>query len=253
MNQATVEEMARQRKRHVQQSLRYLDKNGQRRGIDKHYRPGRTPQGAKSSERHEKRLALKPSQPVHITLRVARDVGKLRKRHLYLAIRRAMVTTFHRQNFRIVHVSIQATHVHLLVEADDRMALARGMQGFQISAARHINAAVTEDRDGKRRRGCVFVDRYHADIITSRRRARHCLAYVLNNWRHHGEDQLAATTGLVIDPFSTGTSFAGWRGRTEVDWPSSYQPLPVWEPKTWLLRDGWKLYGLIDPTEVPGD
>jgi REP element-mobilizing transposase RayT len=245
--------MARPRKRHVQQSLVYLDKNGQRRGIDRHHRPGRPPKGKRSSERHEKRVAFKASEPVHVTLRVTRDVGKLRKAHLYRAIRRAMVATFGRTGFRIVHMSIQATHIHLLVEAENKTALARGMQSFEISAAKHINAAVGAERGERRRRGSVFVDRYHPEIITTRRRARHCLAYVLNNWRRHGEDRFAFAQDLEIDPFSTGPSFTGWRGTPVNDWPASYEPLPAWDPRTWLLRDGWKLYGAIDPAEVPGD
>jgi putative transposase len=79
---------------------------------------------------------------------------------MYKALRQAVVTTFNRTNFRIVHLSIQGTHVHLLIEADDKDALARGMQAFQISAAKHLNAAMG-GRTGMRRRGGVFVDRYH--------------------------------------------------------------------------------------------
>lgn len=35
--------------------------------------------------------------------------------------------------------------------------------------------------------------------------------------------------------------------------PRYEQPLPVWEPKTWLLREGWKKYGLISSTEIPSE
>ena len=79
------------------------------------------------------------------------------------------------------------------------------------------------------------------------------LAYVLNNWRRHREDQFAFAEGLGADPFSTAPSFTSWRSRVETEWPASYEPLPAAEPKTWLLREGWKMYGLIDPGEVPGD
>ena len=99
--------MARVRKRHVQQLFVYLDKNNQRRGIDKHRRPGRpVPKGQRPSERHKKRPALLGSEPCHITMRAVTGV-KLRKRHIYQAIRKAMVTSFHRTSFRIVHASIQ--------------------------------------------------------------------------------------------------------------------------------------------------
>lgn len=42
--------------------------------------------------------------------------------------------------FRIIHISIQRTHVHLIVEADNKLALTRGMQSFLASAAKQINA-----------------------------------------------------------------------------------------------------------------
>jgi REP element-mobilizing transposase RayT len=137
-------------------------------------------------------------------LRADVAVGALRKRDIYKALRRALVTTFSRDDFRIVHISIQGTHVHLLVEANDRMSLARGMKAFGISAAKHINAALPRDASGKRRRGTVFPDRYHAQIIRNPRQARHCLAYVLNNWRKHGESQLVIAKDWPIDPFSSG-------------------------------------------------
>jgi hypothetical protein len=35
-------------------------------------------------------------------------------------------------------------------------------------------------------------------------------------------------------------------------WPPAYEPLPVHPPSSWLLTVGWRLYGLIDPREVPG-
>ena len=74
-------------------------------------------------------------------------------------------------NFRVVHVSIQAKQAPYLfvIEASDRMALARGMHALQISAAKHINRAFSKRR-AKRRRGQVFCDRYDAEIITNRRR-----------------------------------------------------------------------------------
>ncbi|HEV7557001.1 MAG TPA: transposase, partial [Kofleriaceae bacterium] len=202
--------MARVRKRHVQQTLRYLDKNGQRRGISTHKRTGRPKRGERASERHNKRASVKPSEPVHVVLRVAAAVQTLRRGRIYQAVRAALVTTFSRDGFRIVHLSIQASHVHLLVEAKDRMALSRGMQAFQISAAKHINAVLVGD-DGRRRRGCVFVDRYHAQAITTPRQARHTLAYVLNNWRHHGEHRQDFAHGLAVDPFSSADCFDGWQ------------------------------------------
>jgi REP element-mobilizing transposase RayT len=192
-------------------------------------------------------------------LRVIGAVGNLRRRFTYRAIREATLTTARRENFRIVHVSIQRTHVHLLVEADHKAALASGMRGFQISAAKHLNAAISKGRPGPRRRGPVFPDRYHAEIITSPTQARHALSYVLGNWRKHREDRALPMSEWKIDWFSTAAMFPGWAEYAPYEeepflWRGveTYDPLVVYQPRTWLLRDGWRKGGApISIREVP--
>lgn len=44
--------------------------------------------------------------------------------------------------FRTCHFSVQSNHVHLLVEAKDRQALSRGVQGLAIRLARSVDRAV---------------------------------------------------------------------------------------------------------------
>ena len=110
------------------------------------------------------------SKLIHVSLRVAEDVSRLRRRDAYRAIRKAMQVVLGRADFRIVHASIQANHVHLLVEASDKVALARGLQAFQISAAKWLNKAEL-GHTGRARRGPAFPDRYHARFRSRRRRA----------------------------------------------------------------------------------
>jgi REP element-mobilizing transposase RayT len=166
----------------------------------------------------------------------------LRRRDTYRAIREATITTAKREDFHLVHVSIQSNHLHLIVEAANRSALAKGMQGFAISAAKHINATISRRR-GRRRTGAVFPDRYHAHILKTPRSVRHGLGYVLNNWRKHGEDRAPLARAWRVDPFSSAWLFPGWRERAQAQllWrpPPSYDSLVVWRPKTWLLREGW--------------
>ena len=84
--------------------------------------------------------------------------------------------------FRIVHVSIQKTHLHLLVEADNKLALSRGMQSFLISAAKHINREFSvKMKLEQRRKGSVFTDRYHQEIIETPHQTHHTLTHILNN------------------------------------------------------------------------
>jgi hypothetical protein len=247
--------MARARKVHVQLSLiTKLDKNGQRRG-GKRKGAGRPKTGERPSERHKRREAFRPNHPVHVVIRAIKEIASLRGFDTYRAVRAALVSTYARARIRIVHVSIQGTHIHMLVEASNRTELARGMQGFEIACAKNINAAISK-RLGYRRRGTVFPDRYHAVIIRSPKQARHALAYVLNNWRRHGESKLrvVAKHGWRIDPFSTAPSFDGFKDidAQALEWPERYLKLPAWKPRTWLLSTGWRKHGLISSTEVPG-
>ncbi len=227
----------RERKRHVQLELgkvtRAPNKNrqfrGRMRGVGANpaspstkKRLGRPPRGPRSSERHKVREAFRPNQPVHVIVRATGEVGSLRRPEVFAAIRDATHTAVRNaEEFHIVHFSIQRTHIHLIVEASGRLALGRGMKCFGISAAKHINRVVGIRR-GARRRGTVFTDRYHAVVLGSPRQVRNTLAYVLNNWRHHGEDRnpprepardCQRGRAWKLDPYSTALAFDGWKER----------------------------------------
>ncbi len=250
-------------KRHVQQELapyaRKPDKNGQFRGArkgEKRKGVGRPKQNARASERHQVRKTFRASQPVHVILRAHREVGSLRKDEILFAIREALITVGKLDDFRVVQFSVQRTHIHLICEAAGRRALGRGMQAFGISAAKHINALI-RDAAGRRRRGPVFPDRYHVCILATPTQVRNCLRYVLNNWRHHGEDRGERARTWTLDPFSSAVTFEGWkqreaRGGRFVQPPAYVTPL-VWSPSTWLLSVGWrKAGGWISAFDTPG-
>lgn len=164
----------------------------------------------------------------------------------YHAVRRGLAAVIARDGFRIVHVSVQRNHVHLLVEAVDKWALSNGLRAFMIATARSLNRALE-------RRGVVFATRYHATPLATPRQVRNALAYVMNNWRHHGEDQRgAAQRRAAIDPYSTGILFDGWRDApARFALPGNYEPLPVAGARTWLLTAGWRRHPLIGLREVP--
>ena len=243
------------RKVHVQLELPKLDKNGQRRGGKRKGAGRKAPAGCRPSEKHEKRLPLRANQPVHVTLRVVAAVADLRKRHVYHALRDAMIATFDKDDFHIIHISIQHGHIHMLVEASDEKRLARGMQGFESVAAKEINKAITR-RSGKERKGRVFADRYHPQIIRTPTQARHALGYVLNNWRKHREDRDQLAQTWLVDPFSNAISFPGWKELDHTPWMRRprviYVPLPVWKPRSWLLWTGWKRGGELSARDIPG-
>jgi REP element-mobilizing transposase RayT len=66
------------------------------------------------------------AMPVHVTLRVVAPIASLRRPDGYHAIRQAIYPTAERDDFRIVHLSIDDNHLHLIVEADHHIALSRG-------------------------------------------------------------------------------------------------------------------------------
>ena len=192
---------------------------------------------------HRRRRVIRRRTVLHVTVRVVREVGRLRRRRLAPVLRAALVAGAVKDGFRICQFSIQGNHIHLLAEALGNEALSRGMQGFQISAARRINRALG-------RSGRVFEDRYHDVHLTSPRQVRAALCYVLNNARRHRERLDARFGG--IDPFSSAWYFDGW---TSEAWRSAVGPpqgeLPVAPATSWLLTDGWRRCGLIGVTEVP--
>ena len=224
-----------------QQELRFRAHGGAREGA------GRPAAGPRAIH-HDKRIRVVASQPIHVTCRVAANVGNLRRDAVLAALRVATIVVGRHEDLRIVHASIQRTHLHLLVEAANGAALTRGVSSFLISAARRINRAIRASG------GRVF-DRYHARRLSTPREVRNCVAYVLNNWRHHREDRSRATSRWLVDKYASAVSFDGWKelGRGErFAAPPGYAPLVVWTPRTWLLSVGWLRHGLIRLGEVPG-
>ena len=231
-------------------AFKRLDKNGQLRG-GKRKGAGRKP-GVRRAAAHKTRAVVDPRNPQHVTLRLVAGLPSLRTPAMYAAIRIALEVTAKRHDFRIVHFSIQGNHIHLLVEAESKDALALGVKGFEVSAAKRINARIRA-ANGRRRRGQVFEDRYHVRAISTVRDTRNALCYVLNNHRHHSQRGPLLYDGK-LDPYSSAIFFPGWRERTtpEIHIPPDYDPPRVCSPETWLLTKGWKLAPPISCFEVPG-
>ena len=188
------------------------------------------------------RPVTKARFPVHVTKRVCRDVARLRNFELVPVLRRAFVHGCRRNGFRICQFSIQGNHIHLICEADDNVALARGIQGWSVRVARGLNGKLE-------RKGSVFDDRYHVEVIKSPRQTRHTLCYVLQNARRHGEWIDRRFGGM--DPFSSAWWFDGWK---DPGWRNGVPPpemRTVAEPETFLLRTAWKRHGLIAIDELP--
>lgn len=195
---------------------------------------------------HRARAEISKHYPQHVVLRTRKDVPRLRRGVTLRAIDRALRHVLGEHAFRVVHMSIQHNHLHLLVEADDKDALGHGMRSFTITAARAINRVLG-------RKGRVFEYRYNAKAITNPRQMRNALSYVLNNWRRHQEDLRSVEAKRSrLDPYSTAIHFRGWREAPRMNAPADFVPLTSAEPQTWLMRVGWQRYGRISAYEEPG-
>jgi REP element-mobilizing transposase RayT len=180
--------------------------------------------------------------PVHVSLKVNQDIGSLRTQRCFAALRAALAAGCEQAGFRVCQFSVLATHIHLVVEAKDREALARGMQGLTIRMARHLNRALG-------RRGRVFADRYYARVLKTPREVRNALAYVLNNDQRHRLGKRPGLRALHLDPFSSAPTFDGWRVQPLVR-PRDTGPPAVVPPQTWLLATGWRRHGRLVPAYV---
>jgi REP element-mobilizing transposase RayT len=150
--------------------------------------------------------------PVHVTLRMERDVWSLRSRRSYRVIEKAFRGGRDRFGFRLNEYSVQGNHIHLIAEATDRAALARGIKGLSIRIALGLNRLMS-------RKGRVIADRWHLHILRTPSEAKRALAYVLNNFRKHQTQQGKRMTTALVDGFSSAIAGA-----------------PIVRARTWLLH-----------------
>jgi hypothetical protein len=139
---------------------------------------------------------------------------------------------------------VQRNHLHLIVEADDRSSLSRGVQGLAVRVARAINRE-------SRRAGKVFAERYHARALKTPTEVRRALVYVLFNERHHLAQRGLSLPHWWLDPCSSAAEFDGFRLSPYLP---ARQPAPretTAPARSFLLNVAWKRRGLIALDELP--
>ncbi len=170
--------------------------------------------------------------PLHVTVRFARHVWNLRSQRGFACVRHALSFEAQRGELRIVHYSVQGNHLHMVVEAADKQALSRRMQGFGIRLARRLNALM-------RRRGRVYGDRYHARVLASPRATWRAIRYVLENHAHHAAAGRSVARRDRWASEGLAELVAKPRPQPEGAGPPEPGTLTV-EPATWLLAHGWR-------------
>jgi hypothetical protein len=114
----------------------------------------------------------------------------------------------------VVHFSLQGNHLHLVCEAEDAHALARGVHGLCIRLAKGWNQVM-------KRRGRVFADRYHSHVLKTPSEVRNAVPYVVRNFASHSARAGRRIPNDFVDRFSSAA-------RADLCAPA----------EAWLLRDG---------------
>jgi len=183
---------------------------------------------------HQARPEHKSRFPVHVTLKLAKGLPKLRRITTLNKLAEVFYDGKARFGFRLNHYSIQNDHLHLIVEASDRTALSRGMKGLNVRIAKALNKLW-------KRTGQVFPERYHETVLTTPRQVRNALAYVFKNARKHGHKPERLDK---LDIFTSGAWFDGWRD-PYYSFDITKLASPVTKARTWLQTKGWRRCGLV--------
>ena len=165
---------------------------GRRKGAGRKRKDGVV--GGRPGVPHVTRAVLAERFPVHVTWRMEKAVWNLRTRRCFGVMQRAMYAGALKGGFRLVHYAVMGNHVHLIVEAPNRVRLSRGMQGLGIRIARALNRVMG-------RSGRVVADRYHAHILRTPSEVKRARHYLLTNaQRHYGQsqpDEFASCSAVV--------------------------------------------------------
>src|SRR5579862_3396172 len=150
----------------------FKSRGGRRKGA------GRKRQGPRARVPHRSRPVLKRRFPVHVTVRVVEGLLSLRDPECFSVLRGAFFAANAKAGFKLVHYSVQTNHMHFIVESEGTKELSSGMRGLMIRMARALNKVME-------RKGRVFSDRYHIEIVDNPRQAHNTLRYVVRNHEHH--------------------------------------------------------------------
>ncbi len=221
-------------------------RGGRREGAGRKAKPGREGFAA-----HVERPRLDGRHPVHVTMRAVARCPSLRTQRVLRIVHGCLARFSRRAGWvRVNHFSVQADHIHLVIEAHDRFRMQRAIQWLASLIARAVNSVVG-------RRGSLWRDRYHRRDLTSPRQVRNAIVYVVMNVRKHARPWRLPLAPL--DPCSSAAWLEGWDARAGPSvervraWlvERGFEACPVAPPETWLGNVGWRRHGLLRATELP--
>jgi hypothetical protein len=209
---------------------------GKRKGAGRPNRSGLASHGTR------KRVNFKV--PLHINTKLRAELPNIRRKEV-LKILQACCLRAQKFGLRVIHYSMQSNHLHFICEAQDNVALGRGMQSLAGAFAKALKKAMLRWKGCRHVKGAVFVERYHLTAIGSPTQMKRTLRYVLlNSTKHSGGDE-------YVDPYSSACTFSNWKKLvgSRMD-PLLYEgicqltgvspeKIGLCEPKSWLASAGW--------------
>lgn len=181
---------------------------------------------ADSGVPHLERAEVDGNTPVHVTMSMRGGLPNLRENESFFVLLECFEAA-QREDFRIVHFSVQGNHLHLLVEAEGTKALSSGMSGLATRIARRLNRRWN-------RKGSVFADRYHTHVLRTPTEVRNALEYIFKNREKH----LGTGEELGVDRRSSAPLFDGWEEFEGAELIGPYRP--VVPARSWLVQVGWR-------------
>jgi putative transposase len=237
-------EPAMAKKKHLSKAsgtpaFRFMNHGGKRKGAGR--KAKRHADGSRVETSHQRRPRFTKSRPLHVTLDMNEEVPNLRAAHLAPVVSDAIGRANRRVDFRVVHVCLLGTHVHLIAEADGPEALARGMKSLNATIAKAVNKRLG-------RKGRVIASRYHLHVLRTKTEVRNAVQYVLRNAERHGLHEAwpgwgggsgngTAALGMPRpDPLSTAAWFPYWAERELLVAPTQIPASVVRPAQCYLMK-----------------
>jgi putative transposase len=217
----------------------FMNHGGKRKGAGR--KAKRHADGSRVEPSHQRRPRFTKSRPLHVTLEVNEEVPNLRAAHMAPVVSDAIGRANRRVDFRVVHVCLLGTHVHLICEADGPEALARGMKSLNATIAKAVNKWLG-------RKGRVIASRYHLHVLRTKTEVRNAVQYVLRNAERHGLHEAwpgwvggpgrgTAALGMPRpDPLSTAAWFPYWTERELLVAPTQIPASVVRPAQCYLMK-----------------
>ncbi|MEI8348179.1 MAG: transposase [Pseudomonadota bacterium] len=139
---------------------------------------------------HRLREEIPKKKPVHVVWHLNPHVPPCRRKNILLIFKKAVLKG-RLMGLKVIHFSLMNNHLHLLIETENKKALAKALQSFAISFTKRL-----KNFNGLKKTP-IFKERYFCHILKSLREVKHAIHYILMNGKKAGLSR------YDIDPYSS--------------------------------------------------